>query len=57
MQLNQLPKPANNHVAPAILFAGTVALDVESEVALDQFLIALARNQGRIDHLEVMSAP
>ncbi|SFI32402.1 hypothetical protein [Bradyrhizobium sp. Gha] len=56
MQPNQLPEPANNNVSPAILFAGNAALDADSEAALDQFVVSLARNQARIDHFEAMSA-
>ncbi|MCG2632147.1 hypothetical protein L6654_36615 [Bradyrhizobium sp. WYCCWR 13023] len=56
MQPNQLPTPANNNVSPAFLFAGSAVLDAHLETALDQFVIALARNQARIDHLQAMSA-
>lgn len=55
MTANQLPRPANSNISP-FQFAGNAAISVDGDAALDDFVIALARNQARIDHLKTMSA-
>jgi len=58
MSPNPLPIPANNNVDPAKLFAGNIALaldDAETDAALSGFVVALARNQARIDHLQAIA--
>jgi hypothetical protein len=50
---------ANDNIDPSKLFAGNIALALDhsdSEAALTGFVIALARNQARIDHMQSMGA-
>jgi hypothetical protein len=50
---------ANDNVDPSKLFAGNVALaldDFDTDAALTGFIVALARNQARIDHLQSIEA-
>ncbi|MDH2341531.1 hypothetical protein [Bradyrhizobium sp. SSUT77] len=59
MSVSPLLMPANDRFETAGMFAGNVALaldDADTEAALNGFIIALARNQARIDHLEAMGA-
>ncbi|MDH2354915.1 hypothetical protein QCM80_30245 [Bradyrhizobium sp. SSUT112] len=50
---------ANDNIARGGFFAEKIALaldDPDTDAALSGFIIALARNQARIDHLEATGA-
>ncbi|WP_256807789.1 hypothetical protein [Bradyrhizobium sp. Bra64] len=50
---------ANDNIARRGFFAEKIALapdDAGTEAALSGFIVALARNQARIDHLEATGA-
>ncbi|MCK1459620.1 hypothetical protein IVB34_14785 [Bradyrhizobium sp. 2] len=52
-----MPAIANDNIARDRFFAGNIAPssdDVDTNAALSDFVIALARNQARIDHLEAI---
>jgi hypothetical protein len=49
----------NDNVDPSKLFAGNIALamdESDTDAALSGFVVALARNQARIDHLQSSEA-
>ena len=49
----------NDNVDPSKLFAGNIALamdESDTDAALSGFVVALARNQARIDHLQAIGA-
>jgi hypothetical protein len=49
---------ANDNIEPAEAFVGNaaLALDVDTDAALSGFVVAMARNQARIDHLQSIGA-
>jgi hypothetical protein len=50
---------SNDNVDTSKLFAGNIALALDqsdTDAALSGFVIALARNQARIDHLQSIGA-
>jgi hypothetical protein len=51
---------SNDNVDASKLFAGNIALALDdhadSDAALSGFVVALARNQARIDHLQSIGA-
>ena len=49
----------NDNHKPTGMFAGNVALALDeddTDAAMSRFVLTLARNQARIDHLQSMSA-
>lgn len=53
----KLPIVANDNVDSVRLFAGNVALALDRsdvDAALGGFVVAMARNQARIDHLQAI---
>lgn len=53
------PMSANDGLEPGKMFARNIALalgDADTNAALSDFVIALARNQARIDHVEAIGA-
>jgi hypothetical protein len=55
----ELLKTSNNNVDSSKLFAGNIALaldESDTDAALSGFVVALARNQARIDHLQSIGA-
>ena len=54
-----LPIATNDNINPIQIFAGNIALALDrsdTDVALSGFVVALARNQARIDHLQSIGA-
>lgn len=59
MPASPLSASANSRFEVGNLFSRNVALapdDVDTDAALNSFIVALARNQARIDHLEAIGA-
>jgi hypothetical protein len=59
LEETKLPIAANDNIHPAPIFVGNIALaldQADTDAALSGFVVALARNQARIDHLQSMDA-